>query len=62
MVSLLMLVLLSLTNATKIVRHHVTFKIVTVDDVVSRPGGVYALPAPDHRHGGDGGGVIYDIQ
>jgi hypothetical protein len=50
--------LLSLSNATIIVRHHVTLKIVTVDDVVSRSGGIYTLPAPDHRHGVDGGQAI----
>jgi hypothetical protein len=44
-----------------IVRHHVTLKIVTVDDVISRSGGVYALPAPDHRYGVDGWGVLNAI-
>jgi len=50
--------LLPLPNTAKIVRHHITLKVVAVYEVVSRSGGVYALPAPDHRHSVDGGQAI----
>jgi hypothetical protein len=51
--------LLSLTNTAKIVRHHITLKVVTVDDVISRSGGVYALSASHHRNGINGGHCFY---